>query len=110
MASESQSSDPMKETLNKLNLDAETLEKLKNIDLSAAKDAGFECLSKETFIEASDYVKNNGLEKLPQFMEDKLNAWKNVPLNLGIVGPSGTGRYVDKLSSYNWTIIKFLNQ
>ena len=92
MASGSQSSDPMKETLDKL------------------KAAGFECLSKETFIEASDYVKNNGLEKLPQFMEDKLNAWKDVPLNLGIVGPSGTGRYVDKLSSYNWTIIKFLNQ
>ena len=96
MASGSQSSDPMKETLNKLNLDAETLEKLKkklkNIDLSAAKDAGFECLSKETFIEASDYVKNNGLEKIPQFMEAKLNAWKNVPLNLGIVGPAGTGK------------------
>jgi len=74
MASGSQSSDPMKETLDKL------------------KAAGFECLSKETSIEASDYVKNNGLEKLPQFMEDKLNAWKNVPLNLGIVGPSGTGK------------------
>ena len=89
MASGSQSSDPMK---NKLNLDPEMLEKLKNIDLSAAKEAGFECISKETFIEASDYVKNNGLEKLPQFMEDKLNAWKNVPLNLGIVGPAGTGK------------------
>ena len=91
MASESQSRDPMKETLDKLNLDAKTLKKLKNMNLLEAKAAGFECLSKETFIEASNYVKNNGLEKLPQFMEDKLNAWKDVPLNFGIVGPSGTG-------------------
>ncbi|OQV25226.1 hypothetical protein BV898_00913 [Hypsibius exemplaris] len=35
---------------------------------------------------------NLGVEGCRQYMEEKETAWKKVPLNIGIIGSSGTGK------------------
>ena len=42
--------------------------------------------------EVKDYVEENGVSGIEEFVKQKLEGWKDVEINIGITGDSGTGK------------------
>ena len=42
--------------------------------------------------EVKDYVEENGVSGIEEFVKKKLEGWKDVEINIGITGDSGTGK------------------
>lgn len=57
--------------------------------------AGIENLDNDidtAFSEFNDYVKKHGVEGIDTFLEDALEKWKQVDINIAVVGISGSGK------------------
>ena len=57
--------------------------------------AGIENLDNDidtAFSEFNDYVKKHGVESIDTFLEDALEKWKQVDINIAVVGNSGSGK------------------
>ena len=57
--------------------------------------AGIENLDNDidtAFSESNDYVKQHGVEGIDKFLEDALEKWKQVDINIAVVGNSGSGK------------------
>ena len=42
--------------------------------------------------EVKDYVEENGVSGIEEFVKKKLEGWKDLEINIGITGDSGTGK------------------
>lgn len=42
--------------------------------------------------EVQDYVEQNGVSGISEFLKEKLDTWKKIEVHIGITGDSGTGK------------------
>ena len=42
--------------------------------------------------EVQDYVDENGVSNIEEFIKNKLERWRDIEVNIGITGDSGTGK------------------
>ena len=57
--------------------------------------AGIENLKNDTetaFSEVNDYVTKYGVKGINDFLDDALKKWKQVDINVAVVGEAGTGK------------------
>ena len=46
----------------------------------------------KTSSEIDEYIEQNGVEKLGEFLRQKMERWRNVEVNIGITGDSEAGK------------------